>query len=120
MPVWAFLLMVLGLTSCNEYVGSCESFTGTYPEISFSKEVPVVGRQVAVTRARRIVAACYPRHPLQPEGGTIGFNNAIKAEDGSVYLMYNVQLWSDVRLAFKIDDVGRVLSGYQYSTYGKN
>jgi len=44
-------------------------------------------------------------HSVKPEGGAIGFNGAIQTEDGGLYLTYNIQLWSDVRLAFKI--VGR-------------
>jgi hypothetical protein len=114
------MLIVFSLSACNRYAGSCKSFTGKYPEISFSKGDTFVGRQAAIARGRRIVAACYPLHPIQPEGGAIGFNSAVKAKDGSVYLTYNIQLWSDVRLAFKIDDRGEVLGGYQYSTYGNN
>jgi len=120
MRIWVVLLIMLIIPGCARYTGSCETFTGTYPEMNFLKGKTFTGPQAAVRKGRGIVSACYPLHPIKPEGGAIGFNSAIQAEDGGIYLTYNIQLWSDVRLAFKIDETGKVLSGFQYSTYGSD
>lgn len=120
MRIWPFVLIALNLAACTQHVGSCKSFTGTYPEISFPEEEGFAGQQARITRGQEIVAACYPLHPIRSEGGAIGFNRAVKAKDGNIYLTYNLQLWSDVRLAFKVNDSGEILGAYQYSTYGTN
>lgn len=118
MRIWLFLLMVVHVTACTAREESCKSFTGKYPEIILNEDEDFRGSQDVIARGRGIVAACYRRHPIQPEGGAINFNKAVKTNDGTVYLTYNIQLWNDVGLAFKIGREGDVVEGYQYSTYG--
>jgi hypothetical protein len=117
MRIWPCVLMMASLTACSRDVRSCESFPNTYTEIVTPERETFGGWRNAIAKARATVAVCYPLRPIQPESGTISLYRAVKAKDGNVYLEYNIQLWSDVRVAFKISDRGEILGGYLYGTY---